>query len=173
MILFHTFDTGPRHIATSYLNIDTHLVQHSMPILTCIRGSFASGLCGMIANTIACIRSKDSTEADQPNTPTHTINVSDASQAAEPAQFDQSANEFESSDLQEAVSLSGSSSWVTIDSESMTLSTRIHEWMDDVTPGSPDMLPKKSPGKVAIKKKKIQKVQKWIRVNPSTKQVNE
>ncbi|KAF4993899.1 hypothetical protein FGRMN_6146 [Fusarium graminum] len=124
-----------RHRAISNLNIDTHTVKPGMSVLNCLRGFFDSGLCSMITNTIACVRSNRSTEAGQPNTPPHPINVSDASRADEPDLFNRYADRNELFGVEEAISLSDSSSWVTVESESVALSARIHEWLDDVAPG--------------------------------------
>jgi hypothetical protein len=53
-----------------------------------------------------------------------------AAQVDETAQVDQSVDNYEPIDFDEVASLSDSSSWVTVDSESVTSSARIHEWMD-------------------------------------------
>jgi hypothetical protein len=103
-----------------------------MSILTWFRDFFDSGLWAIITNAFVRLCGDDGTESGQPS---NLANTNGGTQVDETTQVDQSIDDCESIGLDEVVSLSDSSSWVTVDSEYMTSSARIHEWMDDVVSG--------------------------------------
>ncbi|KAI6776262.1 hypothetical protein HG530_000207 [Fusarium avenaceum] len=138
-----------------------------MSILTWFRDFFDSGFWAIITNAFVRLCGDDGTESGQPS---NTANTNGGTQVDEIVQVGQPIDDFESVGLDEVVSLSDSSSWVTVDSESMTSSARIHEWMKDVASGSPSTSPTPfSRKKVVTKNKRITKLQKWVQANASSK----
>lgn len=103
-----------------------------MPILTWFRDFFDPGFWAIITNTFVRLCGDDDTESGQPR---NSANINGATQVDETAHVDQFVDDYEPIDFEEAASLSDSSSWATVDSESMTSSAKIHEWMDDVASG--------------------------------------
>lgn len=103
-----------------------------MSNLTWFRDFFDSGLWAIIANAFVHLCGDDGTESGQPSNP---ANTNGGTQVDETVQVGQPIDDFESAGLDEVVSLSDSSSWVTVDSKSMTSSVKIHEWMKDVASG--------------------------------------
>jgi hypothetical protein len=120
-------------MATSHLSINTHPFKPSMSILIWFRDFFDPGFWAFITNAFVRLCGDDGTESGQPK---NSANINGATQVDKTAQVDQSVDDYEPIDFDEVASLSDSSSWVTVDSESMTSSARIHKWMDDVASGS-------------------------------------
>lgn len=103
-----------------------------MSILTWFRDFFDSGFWTSITNAFVRLCGDDGTESGQPSDP---ANNNGGTQVDEIVQVGQPIDDFEFVGLDEVVSLSDSSSWVTVDSESMTSNARIYEWMDNITSG--------------------------------------
>lgn len=103
-----------------------------MSILTWFRDFFDSGLWAIITDAFVRLCGDDGTDSGQPSNP---ANTNGGTRVDEIVQVGQPIDDFEFVGSDEVVSLSDSSSWVTVDSESMTSSARIHEWMKDVASG--------------------------------------
>ncbi|KAM0313299.1 hypothetical protein ACHAPQ_012065 [Fusarium lateritium] len=133
-----------------------------MSILTWFRDFFDSGFWAAITNAFVRLCGNEDAESGQSGNPANSNGAT---------QVDGTVEVGRSVDLEEVVSLSDSSSWVTVDSESMTSNARIHEWLDDVASGSPSRSPSPFPGsRVAIKNKRTTELQKRVKSITSIRQ---